>query len=113
MCNSNINPSEIPLDSANAPNVAHSVGAYLPVLVLNEAMKKEIADLAELQFTREEIGLITGVNVNEESVRLLIRAGHLKQEAVIRTAIFTLATQGSSPAQAMALAIIEAQRLRM
>jgi hypothetical protein len=71
-------------------------------------------------FTREEIAVILEVDVAElksllqdrESPALrAFQRGRLKREAEVRKGIFDLAQNGSSPAQAFAMKIIENAKL--
>ncbi len=82
----------------------------------NESFIAEVETYASLMFTRSEIAVILQVDAPE--LELLIKdpdhpvgkafnRGRLKREAEIRKGIFDLAQNGSSPAQAFAMKIIE------
>lgn len=76
----------------------------------------EIETYASLMFTRAEIAII--LEVDERELGILIKEpdqpvgqafhrGRLKREAEVRKGIFDLAQNGSSPAQAFAMKLIE------
>lgn len=65
----------------------------------------EIENIASLLFSKEEIALITGVPEEELSTIYSnsIQKGRLTREAKLRQSILSLAENGSSPAQALAV----------
>ena len=82
----------------------------------NESFITEVETYASLMFTKEEIAIILEVDPSELKVLLKDRdnpvfkafqRGRLKREAEVRKGIFDLAQNGSSPAQAFAMKIIE------
>jgi hypothetical protein len=82
----------------------------------NESFISDIETYASLMFTREEIAVILEVDAAELKSLLqdkespafrAFQRGRLKREAEIRKGIFDLAQNGSSPAQAFAMKIIE------
>jgi hypothetical protein len=83
---------------------------------MDESFISEIETYASLMFTKEEIAVILEVDPVEmkallqerESVAFkAFQRGRLKREAEVRKGIFDLAQNGSSPAQAFAMKIIE------
>ncbi len=83
---------------------------------MTEEQLKSLEEFASLMFTLEEIALILEVDFQElsEGVRdpdsdqfKAFQKGRLEREAQLRTSIFTLAANGSSPAQMSALKLIE------
>ena len=86
----------------------------------NESFISDIETYASLMFTKEEIAVILEVDPAElkallqERESLVFKAfqrGRLKREAEVRKGIFDLAQNGSSPAQAFAMKIIENAKL--
>jgi hypothetical protein len=82
----------------------------------NESFITEVETYASLMFTKEEIAVILEVDPSELKVLLkdqdntvfkAFQRGRLKREAEVRKGIFDLAQNGSSPAQAFAMKIIE------
>lgn len=82
----------------------------------NEALIAEVETYASLMFSKEEIALILEVDPSELKVFFndqdtaafrAFRRGRLKREAQVRQGIFDLAQNGSSPAQAFAMKLIE------
>ena len=82
----------------------------------NESFISDIETYASLMFTKEEIAVILEVDPVEMKTLLMEREspafkafqrGRLKREAEVRKGIFDLAQNGSSPAQAFAMKIIE------
>jgi hypothetical protein len=82
----------------------------------NESFITDIETYASLMFTKEEIAVILEVDPGELKSLLqdrespsfkAFRRGRLKREAEVRKGIFDLAQNGSSPAQAFAMKIIE------
>jgi hypothetical protein len=77
----------------------------------------EIEQLAALQFSSKEVAIITGhgdagpefAELDEFSQAML--RGQLSQVAKLRTEIFKHALNGSSPAQVLALELIQQQRV--
>jgi hypothetical protein len=83
---------------------------------MTEAFIRELENYASLMFTREEIAIILEVDPaelkvilkdGESSASRAFQRGRLKREAEVRKGIFDLAQNGSSPAQAFAMKIIE------
>lgn len=86
----------------------------------NESFISDIETYASLMFTKEEIAVILEVDPAELKGLLQEREspafkafqrGRLKREAEVRKGIFDLAQNGSSPAQAFAMKIIENAKL--
>lgn len=86
----------------------------------NESFISDIETYASLMFTKEEIAVILEVDPAELKALLQEREspafkafqlGRLKREAELRKGIFDLAQNGSSPAQAFAMKIIENAKL--
>jgi len=86
----------------------------------NESFISDIETYASLMFTKEEIAVILEVDPSELKILLQDREspsfrafqrGRLKREAEVRKGIFDLAQNGSSPAQAFAMKIIENAKL--
>ena len=82
----------------------------------NESFITEVETYASLMFTKEEIAVILEVDPLELKILLkdqdnpvfkAFQRGRLKREAEVRKGIFDLAQNGSSPAQAFAMKIIE------
>jgi len=69
------------------------------------AMAAAQEELATLQFTRDEIELITGAKADETA----FNRGRLKAQAEVRKAILQMAKQGSSPAQKQFLALVSGE----
>jgi hypothetical protein len=83
---------------------------------MTDAFIAELENYASLMFTREEIAIILEVDPGElktilkdceSTVSRAFQRGRLKREAEVRKGIFDLALNGSSPAQAFAMKIIE------
>jgi hypothetical protein len=70
----------------------------------------EIDKYAKLQFSKNEIGLITGQNIETQEVDLAIQKGYLVSEAEIRQQIFDLANSGSAPSLLEAIKLIERRK---
>jgi len=86
------------------------------LIPLNESFITEVETYASLMFTKEEIAVILEVDPSELKILLkdkdnhvfkAFQRGRLKREAEVRKGIFDLAQNGSSPAQAFAMKIIE------
>ncbi|MBI4816655.1 MAG: hypothetical protein HY791_10370 [Deltaproteobacteria bacterium] len=75
-------------------------------------LSQQLEELGSLQFTRAEAALIVGLPDLEGDVHTSFLRGQLKAEAEVRRAIFTLAKQGSSPAQKEFLGLVERRRKR-
>ena len=82
----------------------------------NESFLSDLESYSALMFTRGEIAVIMEVDQNELSDLLMdkqspaykaFQRGRLKREAELRKGIFDLASNGSSPAQTLALKLIE------
>jgi hypothetical protein len=76
----------------------------------------EIGQMAELQFSNDEIALIVGLPHVEMRIAMddhsspvyeKVMAGRLRNEAELRKVIIKLSKQGSSPAQALLLKMIK------
>ncbi len=83
---------------------------------MTEQQLTELEEFASLMFKVEEIALIMEVDPKELSETIkdpdtpqfkAFQKGRLEKEAEVRTSIFTLAKNGSSPAQLSALKLIE------
>lgn len=83
---------------------------------MTEEFINELENYASLMFNREEIAIILEVDPVELKTVLkdygsvasrAFQRGRLKREAEVRKGIFDLALNGSSPAQAFAMKIIE------
>jgi len=83
---------------------------------LTEVELKSLEEFSALMFTVEEIALILELDYQElsDAVRdhdselfKAFKKGRLEREAQVRTSIFTLAANGSSPAQLSAIKLIE------
>ncbi|MCX6303356.1 MAG: hypothetical protein NT040_00155 [Bacteroidetes bacterium] len=86
----------------------------------NESFISDIETYASLMFTKEEIAVILEVDPvelkgllqeRESPAFKAFQRGRLKREAEVRKGIFDLAQNGSSPAQAFAMKIIENAKL--
>jgi len=86
----------------------------------NESFISDIETYASLMFTKYEISVIMEVDPaelkailrdNESPAFKAFQRGRLKREADVRKGIFDLAQNGSSPAQAFAMKIIENAKL--
>ena len=82
----------------------------------NDSFITEVETYASLMFSKEEIAVILEVDPAELAVLVqdqdnpvfrAFRRGRLKREAEVRKGIFDLAQNGSSPAQTMAIKLIE------
>lgn len=82
----------------------------------NESFLSDLESYSSLMFSRNEIAVIMELDPAElsellrETQSLAFRAfqrGRLKREAELRKGIFDLAQNGSSPAQTMAIKLIE------
>jgi hypothetical protein len=86
--------------------------------VLTESEQLEIENLSALFFTPDEIIAIMNLKgfndfrVKESDFNIPFMRGRLKKEAEVRTSIFNLAVNGSSPAQILAIDIIEKSELK-
>jgi hypothetical protein len=81
---------------------------------LNSDQLKEIEELAGLMFLPDKICLVMDIDVkhiNTHHFKLAFEKGRLKQEALVRKSIFEHAKNGSSPAQAMAVKMIDDSKL--
>ncbi len=83
---------------------------------LNEALLSDMETYASLMFTKGEIALIMEVDPRDLSELIddpqspagkAFQRGRLKREAELRKGIFDLAQNGSSPAQTLALKLVE------
>lgn len=75
--------------------------------VLSDEQLKEIEDLAACFFTQEEIQEITGIEEASKEFKKAMRKGHLLSEYRLRKSIIDLASDGSSPAQTLAVKMLE------
>ncbi len=73
-------------------------------------MLEEIEKLASCFFSEEEILTIIEVKECTPEISKAIVKGKLKSEAEMRLAIFSLAKAGSSPAQNLAVKMMEADK---
>ena len=89
-------------------------------MLQSESFISDIETYASLMFTKEEIAVILEVDPAELKTLLQDRESHtfkafqrgrLRREAEVRKGIFDLAQNGSSPAQAFAMKIIENAKL--
>jgi hypothetical protein len=74
---------------------------------------QKIAEMAELQFTDDELQLICelpATDMRDLDVRRAIAAGRLKAEATVRLSIKTSAEQGNSPAQKQFIDLVERRK---
>jgi hypothetical protein len=78
---------------------------------MTDEQREQVAYFASLHFLEADIALVTGTNARDPEFRAIVKREYLKREAIIRKSIFDLAAQGSSPAQAMALKLIETKKL--
>jgi hypothetical protein len=83
---------------------------------MTESFIGDLENYSSLMFTREEIAIILEIDPlelkgvlkeTESSASRAFQRGRLKREAEVRKGIFDLAQNGSSPAQAFAMKIIE------
>ncbi|MDR6196156.1 hypothetical protein [Siphonobacter sp. SORGH_AS_0500] len=78
---------------------------------MTEEQKKNVAYYASLHYSENDITFLTGVERTDPEFKDLVRIEYLRREAKVRESIFRLAESGSSPAQAMALRIVETKKL--
>jgi len=66
-----------------------------------KSIEQQIEELAELQFSKEEIGIVVDKLTDEIDTTYKINydRGRLKAQAAVRAQIYKLAIQGSTPAQ--------------
>lgn len=85
-------------------------GAVPEVVIKSEA--DQVADLAELQFTDQEIATIMEMDPQEliDRYAAAVDRGRLKAEAEVRRSILALAKQGSNQAQKQFMALNEAAK---
>ena len=83
---------------------------------MTETFISDLENYSSLMFSREEIAIILEVDPlelktvlkdSESAASRAFQRGRLKREAEVRKGIFDLALNGSSPAQAFAMKIIE------
>jgi hypothetical protein len=87
-----------------------------PLKKIDEELLDQLQYYAGLMFSRKQIAIILELSpedtaellesTDSESWRLM-QIGRLKCEAIVRKSIFDLAGNGSSPAQAFAMKLIE------
>ena len=85
------------------------------MIKLDEQFLTDLETYASLMFSKQEIAVILEVDpadllrvlIEENSAAIAFQRGRLKKEAEIRKGIFDLAQNGSSPAQAFAMKLIE------
>jgi len=85
------------------------------LIKLDEQFLTDLETYASLMFSKQEIAVILEVDpadllralTEENSAAIAFQRGRLKKEAEIRKGIFDLAQNGSSPAQAFAMKLIE------
>jgi hypothetical protein len=75
--------------------------------MLNPEEIAEIEELATCFFTEEEICEITGIKEPCREFKKAMRKGHLQSEYKLRKSIIDLAQDGSSPAQSLAVKMLE------
>jgi hypothetical protein len=80
---------------------------------LTDKQIQEIEQMAALQFTPQQVAIITGCGdaghefeALDEFSKAMLR-GNLREQAAVRTSIFTHAKNGSSPSHLLALQLIE------
>jgi len=78
--------------------------------VLDEKMIEEIEKLASCFFSDDEILEILELKEMTPDIKKIIRRSKLKSEADTRAAVFEQAQAGSSPAQTLAIKIIETDK---
>lgn len=86
---------------------------------LSQELKNKIEDLAGCFFTPDDIAIVLQLDLNEfngirfemDDFRIPYQRGKLLKEAEVRKAILKMAVAGSSPAQLMAVEIIDKARL--
>jgi hypothetical protein len=81
---------------------------------MNKDTLQEVQDLAAVFFTPNEITQILGIDESlqfEDDFKQAYKKGQLITEAQLRKGIFKLAKQGSSPAQNLAMKILENTKL--
>ena len=76
--------------------------------MLSDEQFKEIEELASCFFTQEEIQEVTGIQEVCKDFKKAMRKGHLQSEYKLRKSIIDLAHDGSSPAQTLAVKMLEA-----
>jgi len=83
---------------------------------LNETLLSDLETYASLMFSKSEIAVIMEVDPHDLSELIddpnspagkAFQRGRLKREAELRKGIFDLAQNGSSPAQTLALKLVE------
>lgn len=74
--------------------------------MLNKEQIAEVEEMASLFFSEAEILVIVGLTEVCPTFRNAFKRGRLLREAKVRKSIFTLAESGSSPAQTIAMKII-------
>ncbi|NCA75632.1 MAG: hypothetical protein EOM90_04800 [Alphaproteobacteria bacterium] len=83
---------------------------------MNESMLSDLETYASLMFSKSEIAVIMEVDPGklsdligdpQSSAGKAFQRGRLKREAELRKGIFDLAQNGSSPAQTLALKLVE------
>lgn len=75
--------------------------------MLNDEQIKEIEELASCFFTIDEIKEITGIEEPCREFKKAMRKGHLQSEYKLRKSIIELAHDGSSPAQTLAVKMLD------
>lgn len=78
--------------------------------MLNDEQLEEVRELAGCFFSEEEIKEIMELDRTCPEFKKACRTGYLKSEAELRKSIFQLANNGSSPAQTLAIKMIEAHK---
>jgi len=85
------------------------------LIKIDEEFLTDLEMYASLMFSRQEIAVILEVDpedlvrvlLEEKTASIAFQRGRLKKEAELRKGIFELASNGSSPAQAFAMKLIE------
>jgi len=83
---------------------------------MDDVKLAEIESLAEVQFSVQEVAIITELSVEQVSDgpgAVAYARGKLKAEAEVRRAILTLAKQGSTPAQKQFMDLARQTELRL
>jgi hypothetical protein len=78
---------------------------------MSKEQLKEVESLAALFFSKTEIDIIVSTDNENKDFDFHYQRGQLKQMALLRKSIFEQATNGSSPAQALAFKIIDACKI--
>ncbi len=81
---------------------------------MDETLYSQIEELAELQFSVEQIATIAETTEseikNDPTALLALRRGALRAEAEVRRAMLQMAKQGSTPAQKQFMELVSAKK---